>query len=270
MAKRSPRSWTKDVDWKFVVPLPFIPVVLAIVLMPKIQHALDFGRDVVPVAKLGTGHAFTSRNLTITDAVPLTQLAVQLTTSRVEPTSERVMNVDQFIPLVPPGWQAGDAIPVIMKVAKGIDTRNKLDARATEPGSFTGVARNIMWEGVPSDIKTIFQRDAKARLADDVLLLSLEDDKLYDYMLAAAIPFSLFIVVIAGWAALGPAWREERERRQRIARNRPRAARGTTPPRAVPRDDAEDADADDDDDNDDDDNDDDEDDPNDDRGQKGA
>jgi hypothetical protein len=104
-------------------------------------------------------------------------------------------NVKFYVPIVPDGWNRDQPVHVILQTHYwGFD---ELHQRT----SHTGVARDVLWEGLDGDVRSYFAEKIYLRLADDLVLL--EDDatppSLKTCLILGAIVFGLvFLLTLAG------------------------------------------------------------------------
>ena len=163
---KKPKSWKDDVNWKVLALFPLVPIGIAIALLPQMGHALDFGSATISVAQLAAGQRPESSNVTITGARALYEHAYQLTTTQ----DGSVSQVEQFVPGVPLDWQPGQPVPLLLHVNRGISYDNQVDGSVIGTQTFTGVARDILWEGVSSGDRAIFA-NMGLTVSEDALLV---------------------------------------------------------------------------------------------------
>jgi len=186
---KKPKNWKDDVNWKVIALFPLVPIAIAVALLPQIGHALDFGSSTITLAELAAGQRPDSSNVTITGGRALYEQAYQLTTT----TDGSVSQVEQFVPVVPLDWQSGQPVPLLLHVDRGISYDNQVDGSVVGTQVFTGIARDILWEGVSAGDRAIFA-NMGLTVSEDALLVDLDPSKYLFYLYSAAPLFALLVM----------------------------------------------------------------------------
>lgn len=150
------------------VVMLILPLILGIVLLPKLIHGLDGGHEKVKLAKLVKGYAPSTSNLTITNAKVDTSNTLSLTTVSKRNGVETGRSTKFYIPLVEPDADEDEPIKVILETPKLADSQL---AELEDSTSIKGMARDVMWEGLASSQRDWFVDKAHRKLAKDVLLV---------------------------------------------------------------------------------------------------
>jgi hypothetical protein len=186
---KKPKDWKDDVNWKVIALFPLVPIAIAIALLPQLGHALDFGSATITLAELAAGQRPDSGNVTITGGRALYEHAYQLTTT----TDGSVSQVEQFVPVVPLDWQPGQPVPLLLHIDRGISYDTQVDSAVIGTQVFTGIARDILWEGVSAGDRAVFA-NMGLTVSEDALLVDLNRDKYLFYLYSAA-PFFAALVM---------------------------------------------------------------------------
>ena len=183
------KDWKNDVNWKVLALFPLVPIGIAIALLPTLGHALDFGSATITVSQLAAGQRPDSSNVTITGGRALYEHAYQLTTTQ----DGSVSQVEQYVPVVPLDWQPGQPVPLLLHIDRGIGYDNQVDPSVIGTQTFTGIARDILWEGVSGGDRAIFA-NMGLTVSENALLVDLNRDKYLFYLYSAA-PFFAALVM---------------------------------------------------------------------------
>jgi hypothetical protein len=151
----------KTADPKKVGALAAMIIILALTttfMLPGLIHFFDFGfDDEVYVEELIAGD-YDSRNMRLY-GYPLEEQLEETYTKGSTTT------ITYHVPIVGEDWEYGDPIEVIMKFSE--EDYYNADEDAIE---FTGVAKNLMWEGVGSDEKDFFVSEYGFEVSENVIL----------------------------------------------------------------------------------------------------
>lgn len=146
-----------------LVTLGLVSAITVVALAPKIIHAFDSGEETVTVEKLTAGYKPKTRNLIVEGRLqPEYRVERVVTDKRGRTRSRRT-----YVPIVPGGWLANDPIHVVYGTKTWITF--SLERMAAQP-KHKGVLRDVLWEGLPSQVKERFEK-LGLKLADDVLLI---------------------------------------------------------------------------------------------------
>jgi hypothetical protein len=158
----------KTADPKKVGALAAMIIVFALtttVMLPGLLHFFDFGfDDEVFVEELIAGE-YESRNMTLY-GYPLEETLEETYTKGSTTT------ITYYIPIVGEDWEYGDQIDVIMKFSE--DDYYNADEESV---AFTGVARNIWYEGLDSDEKEFFNTEYGFEVSEDVIMFEATGDE---------------------------------------------------------------------------------------------
>jgi hypothetical protein len=134
-------------------------VLSTIFMYPGLCHYFDFGYDdEVYVEDIVAGD-YESRNVTLY-GYPL-QETLEETYTKGSTTT-----ITYFVPIVGESWEDGDPIEVILKFSE--DDYYNADEESLE---FTGVIRNIWYEGIDSDEAEFFETEYGFEVSDDVVMV---------------------------------------------------------------------------------------------------
>lgn len=153
-----------------------VPILVSAIMFglvsPFLIHGLDKGSANISIEELVAGNKPDTRNLTVSGRA--LDDGLKDSTTRKGKTTVRL-----FFPLVAPNWVEGD--PVHMVVETGDLSDDQL-SEVLSRGQFTGVLRNVFWEGLSSKNREFFVNEYKMNMAKDVMLLEL-DNKGFDLIL---------------------------------------------------------------------------------------
>ncbi len=138
--------------------------------LPWFIHGVDSGHADVEVAQLHEpDFSPESRNVTVKNGQFLIDAALQ-----IEHTENgSVTSVEWAIPLVPPDWETGDPVHVVLKTHE----LSAAEAASIDPmGGVDGVMRTVLWEGLPSDELNYLKNNHGLNLADDVVEIEYQAD----------------------------------------------------------------------------------------------
>jgi len=127
--------------------------------------------------------------VSITGGRALSENAYQLTTTQ----DGSVSQVEQSVPVVPLDRQPGQPVPLLLHVDRGISYDDHVDGAAIGAQVFSGIARDVLWEGVSDGDRAIFA-NMGLTVTEDALLLDLNRDKYLRYLYSAA-PFFAALVM---------------------------------------------------------------------------
>lgn len=153
-----------------VVVLPLgLAVLGALVFAPNFVHALDAGAaalsaDAPDVASLP------SRNVSVT-GYPRLEVAVRQTVTREN--SQNSPEISMYYPVVPQGWDPSQPVHLVVQ-AWGYNLNEAIDATgAARPVTQKGRVRDVLWEGLPSDVRRLLTEQG-VQVAPDAVLIELD------------------------------------------------------------------------------------------------
>lgn len=157
----------KTADPKKVGALAAMILILALTtsfMLPGLIHFFDFGYDdEVFVEELVAGE-YDSHNMTLY-GYPL-QETLEETYTKGSTTT-----ITYYVPMVHETWDS-DPLQVIMKF-----NETEYDNADEDAIEFTGVARNIMWEGMDTDQKEFFSSEYGFDVSEDVILFEVTGEE---------------------------------------------------------------------------------------------
>jgi len=187
----------KSVKTNILMPMALVFIVMCIltcsIAYPWLRHAFDKGHAEITVDKLIANHEIGTRNITIEGSV-LDAIIQETTTTTYKGSTTKVIST--FFPIVGPNWKENDPVKVVLQL--GNLSQSQLD----ELGKytlFTGVIRDIWWEGLESDKVDFFAKEFKVK-ADHPILIEVTNEKLNDqgalWVVGGILAFVFLILVI--------------------------------------------------------------------------
>ncbi|MCR9163708.1 MAG: hypothetical protein ACE37F_16695 [Nannocystaceae bacterium] len=148
--------------------------------LPWFIHGVDSGHAEVEVAQLADAdYSPDSRNVTVKNGQFLIDAALQ-----IETTSDSGTTIEWAIPLVPPDWETGDPVHVVLKTHE----LSAQEAAALDPqAGIDGVLRTVLWEGLPSDEADYLRDNNGLDLADDAVEIEYQADTKLEFYLGIGI-----------------------------------------------------------------------------------
>lgn len=154
--------------WAPVAGFVIILIITTSSFYPGLRHYFDFGFRDAEVQQLIAGDDLGTRNLNLS-GVPLSEAVEETTQSGSRNTTNGV-----FVPLVPPDWSEGQPVHVIMKFDKLSDEEYNAVLESSE---FTGVVRDIGYEGLGSDHRQAFSDEFDLEVPDDAILFEVTRER---------------------------------------------------------------------------------------------
>lgn len=140
----------------------------ALIVAPNVVHVLDRGQADV-AADAPDLAALPSRNVRLT-GYPHLEVAVRQTVTRKD--SQSTPEISMYYPVVPQGWAPGQPVHFVAQ-AWGFDLNEAIGATGDgKPVTAVGTVRNVLWEGLPSDVPRLFEEQG-VPLAPDAVLVEL-------------------------------------------------------------------------------------------------
>jgi uncharacterized protein (TIGR03382 family) len=182
-----------------------LPTLVALALLPKLIHGLDFGEDRVSVTSLAKGRQPSSRNVVITGARAKLHESIEVTTSRNQ-GADTSGTTRYLVPIVSPDWEKDQPVHVILET----DEMNSADeARLERASKFRGIMRDILWEGLGRGDRDYFLSEVGLNLAADVKLVEYRANPRYDLLVFCSATGVTFAVTLA--LAIGIWLRKRRD-----------------------------------------------------------
>lgn len=176
--------------WAPLVAFGIIFVILSVIFYPGLRHFFDFGFESATVTELAAGESKGTRNLLLS-GYPLSYGLEQTTTTTRRGSTTKTTKV--YMPVVDDNWQEGDPVKVFLEFGKLTDAEYDAVLEQTE---FTGVVRNIAWEGMGKDELKFFEDNYQLKLDSDTVLFEVTGEKHNDTMFFWIWIASLLIMVI--------------------------------------------------------------------------
>jgi hypothetical protein len=170
--------------WAPIVAFALIVGVFAIILFPALAHFADGGHENVTVQQVIDGGLGT-HNVTIEGTLVDAATEETVTSSRNSTKSHST-----FIPIVDENWQEGDPIKVVLEFKEL--SSSELSDRMSE-SSFTGVVRNIWWEGLEKDKVDFFKSEFGLNVPETPILIEVTDKESHNDVYAV---FALGLVIV--------------------------------------------------------------------------
>ncbi|MBN1525433.1 MAG: hypothetical protein JW904_13170 [Spirochaetales bacterium] len=186
MPEKEAHKLMKAVNVGSITPLIVFIVVIAlfsVFFLPAILHGLDSGRETVDIALCRDECKTASRNVVLSGGyLYLEVYAYDETTN------------DNFIAYVPADWSPGDPVYAVIKTPPM--SESDLAGLANQE-HLNLVLRNVLWEGLESDIKDYYTNELSMPLAGNVRLFEYGADTGFDLMMALVIIGLAMIILFA-------------------------------------------------------------------------
>lgn len=147
--------------WGAMLAFGIMAAILTVLFYPSLRHYFDFGFEQAEVQKLTSGDAPATKNLNLS-GVPV-DAALEVTRTKGSTTTSRKV----YLPIVPPDWTEEDPIRCVLEFNSL--SQSEYDA-ILETSEFTGVVRDVWYEGLASDEKEFFRDEYGLEVSDDVVL----------------------------------------------------------------------------------------------------
>jgi hypothetical protein len=182
--------------WAPIAACAIIFVILGVVLFPQLRHNFDYGFKEVTLAELLKGDLDT-RNVSVI-GVPLDYGLVETTTSTRNGSSSTTTS--SFIPIGGPDWKEGDPVKVVLQFKEMSDAEY---SDALDHEGFTGVIRDIWWEGLSTKHIDFFKSEYNLSFDGTPLLIEVTNEKHNDaYALWIFLGIAGIVIIIVVIAAI--------------------------------------------------------------------
>lgn len=141
-------------------------------MYPGLLHYFDFGFERAEVQQLIRGEDLGTRNLELS-GIPLEEAVEEYYTS-TSGRSNSEASTKTFVPLVPPDWDYDRPIKVVMQFE--YLSESEFDA-ILEHSTFTGVVRDIGYEGLDDDERGYFMTEYGLEVPEDAILFEVTGDQ---------------------------------------------------------------------------------------------
>ncbi len=188
---------TNPKKWAPIAVFFIMFAILSAIFYPQLRHYFDFGFANATVEDVGNGKDVGSRNICVT-GTPLDQTEIETTTS----TNHGVTTTSKssYIPLVGANYKDGDPVKVMLKFNELSDDQYQA---ALADSAFTGVIRNIAWEGLGNSQIDFFKTNFKMNFPSTPVLIEITNEKHNDvYAIWIVAGVSLFLGIIVLFVAL--------------------------------------------------------------------
>lgn len=165
MKAANPKKWAPFVAFAIIL------VITTCIFYPGLHHYLDFGFRDAEVQELISGDELGTRNLNLS-GMPLSETLEETTTSTHNGSTTTTKKV--YIPIVSPDWDENQPVKVVMKFDELSD--EEYDA-IMESSEFTGVVRNIWYEGLEQDQRQFFSDEYGLTVPDDAIMFEVTGER---------------------------------------------------------------------------------------------
>ncbi len=208
------RTGSRELD-RIVLPGMMAVAIIGLALMfsPRVLHGLDRGEATIDAAALAAGERPETRNLTVEGRALLDGvLFADQDPGRADgPTTA-------WLPIVDPDWRPGEPVGVLLELRNR--TRADILAIAEQP-RFSGILRDIWWEGLDQRRRAAFDKQGLA-LTADLALVEYGATPGSDLAITIGVIGLLGTMMLAVIVALRRRAKASAEKAQRIPLNRPR------------------------------------------------
>jgi hypothetical protein len=159
---------------------------MSFLMLPLVIHGLDQGSRRISVSELAGNRNLETRNLTV-DGLALVKFAVKKSAG-----SKGSSYANFYIPLVEADFMPRDEIQAILET-RSLSSVERSDLAGQK--TFSGVIRNILWEGLDGDIRDVFEKKMGLKLNQRIFLIEYQANPAEDLMIAIMV-FSTALVMI--------------------------------------------------------------------------
>lgn len=181
-----------------VIMVLVVPAIVGAALLPQLVHGLDFGQDRISVASIAKGKRPDSRNVVITSAQAKLSESIEVTTTSTKGGVETSSSTKFFVPLVTDSWDKSQPVHVVLETDELTTAEEAKLERSTK---FSGVVRDVLWEGLDRGERDYFVNDVGLSLAEDVMLVEHRANPRFDllvFLAATGVTFAIMLVLAAG------------------------------------------------------------------------
>ena len=177
-----------------VIMVFILPTIIGVGLLPKLVHGIEFGQERISLTSIAKGKTPRSHNVLITGARAKLSESIEVTTTTKKGGVETGATTKYFVPLVPNGWEKDQPVHVILET----DEMNSADeAKLERATKFSGVVRDVLWEGLSSDDREYFVKDAGLKLSDHVKLVEYRANPQFDLLVFLGATGLTFVIMLA-------------------------------------------------------------------------
>lgn len=177
-----------------VIMVFILPALIGVGLLPKLVHGVEFGEARISLTSMAKGKTPRSHNVLITGARAKLSESIEVTTTTKKGGVETGSTTKYFVPLVPNGWEKDQPVHVILET----DELNASDeAKLERATKFSGVIRDVLWEGLSSDDRDYFIQDVGLKLSDDVKLVEHRANPQFDLLIFVGATGLTFVIMFA-------------------------------------------------------------------------
>ncbi len=189
MKTANPKKWAPFLAFFLIL------LMMAGILYPQVRHYFDYGFENASVTQVADGKDFGTRNISIS-GILLDKSLEETTTTTNRGTTTKSTSV--YIPMVDENWKEGDPIKVVLSFDKLSDDEY---SQILETTSFTGVIRNIAWEGIASKQIDFLKTNYDLKFPEKPILVQITNEKHNDewivlvFALTAGILAIVFVII---------------------------------------------------------------------------
>ncbi|HET6991036.1 MAG TPA: hypothetical protein VFJ43_06920 [Bacteroidia bacterium] len=176
--------------WAPFVAFFLILFVMCGILYPQLRHYFDYGFANTTVTEVGEKKDLGTRNINITGILLDKSLEETTTTTNKGSTTT---TVSVYVPMVDSSWKEGDPVKVILSFDKLSDDEY---SQVLESNSFTGVIRNVAWEGIESKQTDFLIKTYGLKFPDKPVLVQITNEKHNDEWVIFVMGLIVVILVI--------------------------------------------------------------------------
>ncbi|HXB41785.1 MAG TPA: hypothetical protein VNZ49_14690 [Bacteroidia bacterium] len=178
---------------KWVPPFVFIllSVCMTIFFYPMLRHYFDRGYAKTTIENYISNPDLGTRNLTINGYLLDVGVKETITSSKNSPSTST------YIPMVGENWKEGDPVKIILEFGSLSESGFDDVVKQTE---FTGVVRDVWWEGIASDNLDFLKDKYKLNFPDKPVLMEVtgevKNDGFVIWVWGGTLIFILVLVVV--------------------------------------------------------------------------
>jgi len=168
-----------------ILAFAIITIVISIIFVPGMIHYFDMGFESATVQELLDGKTST-RNLKLSGTLLDAGIEETTTTTRKGSTTT---TVKVLLPIVTEAWAEGQPALVVLEFDEMSDTEY---SNVLNQSEFTGVVRNVWWEGLDQQQRDYFQTNYGLEVPEQALLFEVTGEQRND-----AVMFYIWLGIVA-------------------------------------------------------------------------
>lgn len=184
MKTANPKKWAPPVVFVLIL------LMMAGILYPQVRHYLDHGFANATVTEVAEKKDLGTHNITIS-GILIDKSLEETTTTTNRGTTTKSTSV--YIPMVDENWKEGDPIKVVLSFDKLSDEEY---SQILESHEFTGVIRDIAWEGIGSKQIDFLTSNYDLKFPEKPILVQITNEKHNDEFVVWVLALTMGVLAI--------------------------------------------------------------------------